>query len=61
MSLRALFADVLSNLKVAQTIDNQGADNQSCEKRGKAGERGAKSKIAENAKGRKVVEQLKIQ
>jgi hypothetical protein len=51
----------LSNLKVAQTIDNQGADNQSCEKRGKAGERGAKSKIAENAKGRKVVEQLKIQ
>src|SRR5438552_11836495 len=58
MSLRAFLADVLADLELAQTIDDQRSDNQSREKGSKAGKGSAKSQITEDAERREVVEQL---
>ena len=58
--LRAFFADVLADLKFAQTLDDDGPDDQSGKKRGKAGEGGAERQITENAERREVVKELQI-
>src|ERR1700733_3189682 len=60
MRLRALLANVLVNLKIAQTLNDDRADNQSGEERGEAREGSAKRQIAEDAKGRKVMVKLQI-
>ena len=49
MGLRSFFADELANLKFAQAVDDDGADDQCREKGGAAGECGAEREIAEDA------------
>ena len=61
MGLGAFFADELADLKFAQTVDDDRADDQAGEKRGEAGKRCTKGQIAENAEWREVVEQLQVQ
>ena len=58
--LRTLFADVLADLKIAQTLNHDRPDDQSGEKRGEAGEGSAKSQIAENAEWRKIMVELQV-
>ncbi len=61
MGLRAFFADVLADLKVAQALNYDRADDESGEKRGEAGEGGAEREIAEDAERRKVMVELQIE
>src|ERR1022692_786526 len=60
MRLRAFFANVLADLKLAQTLNHDRTDNQSCKKCGEAGERRAEGQITEDAEGRKVMKELQI-
>ena len=48
MGLRAIFADVLSDLEVAQTTYDTRSDDQTDEECGQAGEGRTKGQIAEN-------------
>src|SRR6185312_3958161 len=57
----ALFANVLADLKFAQAINDQRADNEPGEKSGEAGEGRAEREIAENAEGRKIMEKFQVQ
>ena len=52
-ALRAFFADVLADLKLAQPLDHERPDQQADEQRRQAGKRGAKRQVAEDAKRRK--------
>src|SRR5208283_4952250 len=61
MSLRAFFANVLSNLKFAEPADDQRSHNERGEQRGKTGERSAECQVAEDAEGRKIMLQLQKQ
>src|SRR2546430_9556184 len=61
MGLRAFFANILADLELAQAIDNQRSDNQSCEQCSKAGKGSAKSQVTKDAERRGVVEQLLAQ
>src|SRR6202035_5726861 len=57
----ALFADVLSDLKFAETIDYERADDKAGKQRGQTGKCGTKGQIAENTKRREIVEKLFVQ
>src|ERR1700688_706748 len=57
----SLFADVLSDLKFAEAINDKRANDKSREQRGETGERGPKGQIAEDAKRRKIMKQLLVQ
>src|ERR1700676_3167763 len=61
VGFRSFLADVLSDLKFAETIDDERANDESGEQRGQAGERGSKGQIAEDAKGREIMKQLLVQ
>ena len=61
VGLRAFFADVLSNLEIAETLDDERTDDESGEERGETGECGAESQITEDAEGREVVEELSVE
>src|SRR2546430_6450528 len=61
MGLRSFFANILADLELAQAIDNQRSDNQSCEQCSKAGKGSAKSQVTKDAERREVVEQLLVQ
>ena len=58
MSLRAFFANVLSDLKFAQAADDQRTHDQRGEQRGKAGECRAERDVAKDAERRNVMLQL---
>ena len=61
MRLGPFFADELADLEFAQTVDDDGADDQCREQSGEAGKGCTKGQIAENAERRKIVEQLQVQ
>ena len=56
-----LLANVLSDLKFAETVDDEGANDEAGEQRGQAGKCGTKGQIAENTKGREIVKKLFVQ
>src|ERR1017187_1705188 len=58
--LRSLFADVLANLKIAQSLNYDGTYDQSGKKGGEAGERSAERQITKDAEGREVVKELQV-
>src|SRR5882762_6043649 len=58
MGLGTFFADKLTNLKFPQAVDDKRANDQASEKGGETGERSPERKIAEDAEGREVMEQL---
>jgi hypothetical protein len=51
----------LADLKFAQAVDDQGADDERREQGGEAGECCTKSEVPENAERRKVVKQFQVQ
>ena len=59
--LRAVFADVLADLELAEPSDQPGAKDDAQKQRGHAGEGGAKGQIAENPEGREVLVQNLIE
>src|SRR5450631_1645144 len=61
MGFGALFSNILTDLKFAQTANDQRANHQSGEQRGQARERSAESQVSKNPERRKVMEQLQIQ
>ncbi len=61
MGLGPLFPDELADLKFAQPVDDDGADNQCREQCGEAGKSCTKGQITENTEWREVVEQLQVQ
>src|ERR1035438_6740411 len=58
MRLRTLFANVLSDLEVAEAADDQRAHDQRGKQGGKAGECRAEGDVAKDAEGRNIVLQL---
>src|ERR1700678_2786935 len=61
MRLRTLFANILPNLKVAQSLNHDRPDNQPREKRRQTGKRRAKSQITKNTERRKIMEELQVE
>src|SRR6202022_2712244 len=61
MSLRAFIANELTDLKFAQPINDEGADDERGKKSSKASERRTKSQVPEDAERGKVMEQLQVQ
>ena len=61
MRLRALFADVLPDLKLAQLVDQPRAERDAEEQRRQAGERGAEGGVAEDAERADVSLQLFVE
>jgi hypothetical protein len=61
MSFRTLLADVLPDLKFAETIDHKRANDESCEQCSQAGERSPERQIAEYTKWREIVKQFFVQ
>ena len=55
MSFRALFSNVLADLKLAQLSNDGRANHHGHEHGGEAGERSPECQIPKNAKGREVV------
>ncbi len=58
--LRAVFADVLADLELAQLLDHIGTDEQRDHERSERGKGGAKRQIPEDAEGSEVREKLLI-
>ena len=61
MRLGTFFANELADLKFAQTVDDDRADDECGEKRGEAGERCTKRQVPKNTEWRKVMKQLQVQ
>jgi len=49
--------NVLADLKLAQAVDDERADDESGKQCGQAGERGTERKITENSERREIMEQ----
>ncbi len=60
-ALGCFLSNILSNLKFAEPIDDERADDESGEQRRQTGERRPKGQIAKDAKRRKIVKQLLVQ
>jgi len=58
MRLGTFFADVLADLEITQSPDDEWPDDQSREQGGEAGEGGAEGDVSKNTEGRNVMLQL---
>src|SRR6202790_4353475 len=61
MSLGALFADVLPDLKIAQPLNNDRSNDQAGEKGGEAGKCCTERQVTKNTEGRKIMEELQVE